>query len=257
MPKFTSLSLAQNNGFTASSTSIINDEKTARFQFAIPEGENSITIDRYINGSYIGTSTNTGTIDFGVALVANVTNNATSAQIGFSTSQGTGGPFPSTNSSSYTVQIQYPLSEQDIINITNNTLNNTLNSQFDSRALNWWNTEVRPELERIAKAAEDAEKHFKDIEAHLDKIEDHLGKTEEQISRMRDLSDPNIDGSGIRTISPYGYLGNAILYQLYVKQAQILEDPAASSEDQATALEELKSVINELFSTLGPDGIDE
>ena len=103
----------------------------------------------------------------------------------------------------------------------------------DSNIEDWWEREVRPELDRMATSLE---------------------QIENDIIRLRDLADKEREGTGIITTSPFGYLGNAILYQLYVKQAQILEEPAASSESQVAALAELNTVVSELFNSLSPTG---
>jgi acyl carrier protein len=74
----------------------------------------------------------------------------------------------------------------------------------------------------------------------------------EQFKRLRDLGDKDIDGSGIRTYSPYQYIGNAILYQLYVKRAQILVEPEANQQDQLDALAKLEETVTELLTKLDP-----
>jgi hypothetical protein len=80
----------------------------------------------------------------------------------------------------------------------------------------------------------------------------------DQIARFRYLADPNSEevnndnnhGIGIPVTNPFGYLGLGVLYQLYVKQAQILEDNDISPEQQAEALQQLNSVLNEMVNNL-------
>lgn len=93
---------------------------------------------------------------------------------------------------------------------------------------------------RIATALEGIRATHNTIESHMDEIRD-------DIDRIRELADhPN--GLGIRFVSPYSGLGTAILYHLYVNQAQILEDDEASPEEKAAALQKYQDVLNDLVS---------
>lgn len=56
------------------------------------------------------------------------------------------------------------------------------------------------------------------------------------------------NSSGIRTITPYGYIGNTILYLLYIKQAQILDETFAGDNQQAESLAKFNQILEEMFS---------
>jgi len=93
-----------------------------------------------------------------------------------------------------------------------------------------------------------------DNSAYLDRIATALetiatNSTEinNNIDRLRQLGDhPN--GLGIRTVQPYGILGVAALYHLYINQGQILEDDEVSSSLQADSLAKYKQVIDQLLN---------
>lgn len=73
----------------------------------------------------------------------------------------------------------------------------------------------------------------------------------EDIDKIRKLADPDEIGTGIRTIQPFGSLGLAILYDLYITKAQILGDdnfPEASDEEQQKALKKFQDTLNKLFN---------
>lgn len=73
----------------------------------------------------------------------------------------------------------------------------------------------------------------------------------EDIDKIRKLADPDEIGTGIRTIQPFGSLGLAILYDLYITKAQILGDdnfPDASDEEQQKALKKFQDTLNKLFN---------
>jgi hypothetical protein len=82
----------------------------------------------------------------------------------------------------------------------------------------------------------------------------HTAKFElikEDIDKIRKLADPDEIGTGIRTIQPFGSLGLAILYDLYITKAQILADdnfPDASDEEQQKALKKFQDTLNQLFN---------
>jgi hypothetical protein len=88
------------------------------------------------------------------------------------------------------------------------------------------------------------------IEEKLDSIAVSNTQIGEQLLRLRELSDKEVDGSGIMTNTPYGYIANAILYQLYVKQAQILSDPSADAAKQLESLNTLKQIVEEIVTNL-------
>lgn len=67
----------------------------------------------------------------------------------------------------------------------------------------------------------------------------------DDIDRLRVLADyPN--GDGIATRGPYNDLPMSILYLLYVKQAEAIDTPDASSEEQSKSIQKLRDVISEL-----------
>ena len=101
--------------------------------------------------------------------------------------------------------------------------------------------------ERIATAMETIATNSTTIATNTTTIATQLTAMADDIDRLRNLAD-HPSGPGIRTISPYGYLGNAILYLLYVKQAQILEDPDAGGNSQAESLAKFKSIVDEMFA---------
>jgi len=151
-----------------------------------------------------------------------------------------------------------PLSEQDVINIINNT--------FNDNADDWWENEVKPELEKINSTLQDiltqhtiVASEIKTIDSTLQDIltqhtivASEIETIDTAIQKIRDLADhPN--GPGIRTVSPYGYLGQAILYQLYVKQGQVLADAELDPAAQEESLNKINEIINELFSNLDPN----
>lgn len=89
--------------------------------------------------------------------------------------------------------------------------------------------------ERIADATESIDSTMKLIATDVD--------------RIRQLGDTG--GEGFRTISPYGWIGNAALYQLYVEQGYAIDDANNISEaDQDRAIEKLKSYRQKLGSRL-------
>ena len=98
--------------------------------------------------------------------------------------------------------------------------------------------------ERIATAMETIATNSTTIATNTSTLATQLTAIADDIDNLRNLA----NSSGIRTISPYGYLGNAILYLLYVKQAQILEDPDAGGNYQAESLAKFKSIVDEMFA---------
>jgi trans-2-enoyl-CoA reductase len=143
-----------------------------------------------------------------------------------------------------------PLSERDVINILNN----------------WWEDEVKPELEAINSTLQDIltqhtviasetktiASETKTIASETKTIASEIETIDTAIQKIRDLAD-HPSGPGIRTTSPYSYLGNAILYQLYVKQGQALADPELDSAGQAESLNKINEMISELSSNLDPN----
>ena len=97
-----------------------------------------------------------------------------------------------------------------------------------------------PYYERISTAIEKIAANSTEIKSKLDAIEQHFNTSgpvnnfAEQLKRLRDLADKDKEGSGIRTISPYGELGQAMLWQLYIEKGRLLEFEIP--DDEAAAL---------------------
>lgn len=136
-------------------------------------------------------------------------------------------------------------SDDDLQQIQNDLSNYVKKSEINGFIEQWWEDEVRPELEQINTTLQNILTQHTVIASEMETIDT-------AIQRIRDLAD-HPSGPGIRTVSPYGYLGNAILYQLYVKQAQAIADSEASPADQAESLNKLNEIINELSSNLDPN----
>lgn len=102
-----------------------------------------------------------------------------------------------------------------------------------------------PFYERIATAMETIATNSTTIANEITTIDNH-------IERLKTLGDhPN--GPGIRTVQPYGILGLAILYHLYINQGQILEDEEVSEALKSQSLIKYKEVIAELMSNFDPN----
>jgi hypothetical protein len=100
--------------------------------------------------------------------------------------------------------------------------------------------------DRIATAMETVATNSTTIANNTTAITTQLTAIADDIDRLRNLAD-HPSGPGIRTIQPYGYLGNAILYLLYIKQAQILEDGEASNKEQSLSLKRFNELLDEMF----------
>ena len=100
--------------------------------------------------------------------------------------------------------------------------------------------------DRIATAMETVATNSTTIADNTTAIVTQLTAIADDIDRLRNLAD-HPSGPGIRTIQPYGYLGNAILYLLYIKQAQILEDGEASNKEQSLSLKRFNELLDEMF----------
>lgn len=98
--------------------------------------------------------------------------------------------------------------------------------------------------ERIAVATETLATNSTTISNNISTIASQLTNMASDIDNLKTLANT----SGIRTIQPYGYVGNAILYLLYIKQAQILEEAEAGGNTQAEALQKFDQLLNEMFS---------
>lgn len=109
-----------------------------------------------------------------------------------------------------------------------------------------------PFYERIATAMETIATNSTTIATNTTTIATQLTAIADDIDRLRTLAD-HPSGPGIRTVQPYGYLGNAILYLLYIKQAQILEDGEAGANVQAEALGKFNELLDEMFTRFDPN----
>jgi len=101
--------------------------------------------------------------------------------------------------------------------------------------------------DRIATAMETVATNSTTIANNTTAITTQLTAIANDIDRLRELGD-HPSGPGIRTIQPYGYLGNAILYLLYIKQAQILEDGEANNKSQSLSLKKFNELLDEMFA---------
>jgi hypothetical protein len=97
-----------------------------------------------------------------------------------------------------------------------------------------------PFYERIATAMET-------IATNSTTIANNTTTIKNDITRLKELAD-HPSGPGIRTVQPYGYLGNAILYLLYIKQAQILEEGFAGGNAQAESLTKFNEILDDMFA---------
>jgi hypothetical protein len=123
----------------------------------------------------------------------------------------------------------------------------------------WWEREVKPELEAINTTLElilaqhtTVATNSTTVATNTSSIAAEIATIDTAIQRLRDLAD-HPSGPGIRTVQPYGYLGNAILYLLYIKQAQILEDGEAGENVQAEALAKFNDLLDEMFARFDPN----
>lgn len=92
----------------------------------------------------------------------------------------------------------------------------TTSTKKDSAGLIWTQT-------LMAAAATIKAKIHNDIKTDVDTIKTSIGIIQDDISRIRDLGDREVDGAGFRTIQPYGEIGLAILWLLYIERGKILE----------------------------------
>lgn len=109
-----------------------------------------------------------------------------------------------------------------------------------------------PFYERIATAMETMATNSTTIANNTTTIATNTTQIKNDITRLKELGD-HPSGPGIRTVQPYGYLGNAILYLLYIKQAQILEDGEAGANVQAEALGKFNDLLDEMFTRFDPN----
>jgi len=89
------------------------------------------------------------------------------------------------------------------------------------------------------------------IADNQDTIASKTTSIDTSIDALKEAGDPRSTGDGIRTLQPYGEVGLSILYLLYIKQAQMIEDDYASQEDQLDSIERVREIITELRQTFG------
>ena len=105
---------------------------------------------------------------------------------------------------------------------------------------------------RIATALETIATNSTTIADNVTTIANEITTIDDHIERLKTLGDQP-DGPGIRTVQPFGLLGTAILYHLYVNQGQILEDGEASEQVKTDSLNKYQEVINDLIANFDPN----
>lgn len=95
--------------------------------------------------------------------------------------------------------------------------------------------------------------YYKRIATSMEAIAEKLTSIDTNIEALKQAGDPRSIGDGIRTIQPYGYIGTVLLYLLYIKQGQLLEEDFADQATQSQALSELNNLITEVFNNLNPN----
>ncbi len=77
-------------------------------------------------------------------------------------------------------------------------------------------------------------------------IAENTTQIKNDITRLKELGD-HPSGPGIRTIQPYGYIGTAILYLLYIKQGQILEEDFVGNNVESQSLQRFNEILDDMF----------
>lgn len=90
-------------------------------------------------------------------------------------------------------------------------------------------------------STEGTEKILENIATSLESISQSLSILNKNIESIKNLTEPN--GNGLKTTSGYESLNYAILYDLYVNKAHILEQSDATADGQAAALAKLQKVM--------------
>jgi len=121
-------------------------------------------------------------------------------------------------------------------------------------------TDIATESNRIADNQDTIATQTTSIATESNRIADNqdtiASKTtsiDTSIDALKEAGDPRSTGDGIRTLQPYGEVGLSILYLLYIKQAQMIEENYASQEDQDASIDRLREIITELRQTFGSD----
>lgn len=84
-------------------------------------------------------------------------------------------------------------------------------------------TSMKTSLESIDASLESMDESLEGMKTNSDTIVSYLLTMKNDITRIRDLGDRNRDGNGFRTVQPYGEIGLAILWLLYIERGKILE----------------------------------
>jgi len=100
--------------------------------------------------------------------------------------------------------------------------------------------------DRIATAMETVATNSTTIANNTTAIVTQLTAIADDIDRLRELGD-HPSGPGIRTIQPYGYIGTAILYLLYIKQGQILEEELVGNNVESQSLKRFNEILDDMF----------
>ena len=106
-------------------------------------------------------------------------------------------------------------------------------------------------LETIATNSTTIANEITTIDDNVSTIANEITTIDDHIERLKTLGDQP-DGPGIRTVQPFGLLGTAILYHLYVNQGQILEEEA-SEQVKTNSLNKYQEVINDLIANFDPN----
>lgn len=91
-------------------------------------------------------------------------------------------------------------------------------------------------------SAESLEPVLERIAVSLESIAVSLSTLDKNVESIRNFADSN--GAGFKTTNGYENLNYAILYDLYVNKAQILEQSDASADGQASALAKLQKAMH-------------
>lgn len=104
-------------------------------------------------------------------------------------------------------------------------------------------------LETIATNSTAIKDSLESIEIKQSEISDHLdtqgtaNNFASQIERIRSLGDRSGDGGGFRTVQPFGEIGAAILWLLYLEDGKILDKELASDEQLQASITRLSEIL--------------
>jgi len=92
------------------------------------------------------------------------------------------------------------------------------------------------------------------IDSNIENISAKMTTIDSNIEALKEAGDPRSTGDGIRTQQPFNYIGTTILYLLYVKQAQMIEEEFASVADQEKSIQRIKDLLQEITSEFDSTG---